>query len=471
MGIFKAPKIPNGGETSNWNLIDWDEVTRQVCALQTRIVKAMKKEDWKKVRSLQRLLVNSTAAKLLAVRQVTSNRGKNTPGVDGITWSTPSVKYAAALDLCPKGYRAKPLRRVYIPTGGGKYRMLGIPTMRDRAMQALYKLALDPLAEYVADKNSYGFRKYRSVADAIAQCFFVLSHKGSARYVLEGDIRSCFDEICHTWLAEHIPTDTNVLKAWLESGARHNGEFLDTTEGTPQGGIISPTLGNMVLDGMERMLKTHFSKGCKTYQRKYKIHFVRYADDFIITGVTKDILEPEVLPLLKEFLAERGLTLSDKKTKITHITDGFDFLGFHLQKYHGKLIITPANASVKKLLDNVRHLIKTHKTVKAGTLIDLLNPVIRGWAYGYRHVVSSKIFHTIDHQIWKSVWKWARRRHPKKKNPWIADKYFMKVKGKRWLFSDGKGKSLFRMSSVPIQRHVKIKGEFNPYDPVLGTVS
>jgi len=240
MEIFKEPKTTNGGETSSWNLIDWDEVARQVCNLQTRIVKAIKKEDWKLVRSLQRLLTESTAAKLLAVRQVTSNRGKRTPGVDGVTWPTPSSKYAAAISISPKGYHARPLRRVYIPKGGGKYRTLGIPTMFDRAMQALYRLALDPLAEYFADKHSYGFRKYRSVADGIAQCFTVLSRKGSARYILEGDIRSCFDEICHTWLRKHIPTDTSILKEWLESGALHNGEFLDTTEGTPQGGIITP---------------------------------------------------------------------------------------------------------------------------------------------------------------------------------------------------------------------------------------
>jgi RNA-directed DNA polymerase len=192
MGIFKT-KTTNGGKTSNWNLIDWNEVTRQVCELQTRIVKAMKQEDWKQVRSLQRLLTHSTAAKLLAVRQVTSNHGKRTPGVDGVVWNTPQAKYAAAETLTPKGYGAKPLRRVFIPKGGGKYRPLGIPTMFDRAMQALYKLALEPLAEYLADPNSYGFRTYRSVADAIAQCFIILGRRGSAEFILEADIAGCFD--------------------------------------------------------------------------------------------------------------------------------------------------------------------------------------------------------------------------------------------------------------------------------------
>jgi len=465
MGLFKEPKTTNGGKTSNWNLINWNEVTRQVCDQQTRIVKAMKKGDWKRVRSLQRLLTHSTAAKLLAVRQVTSNRGKRTPGVDGIIWNTPQAKYAAAESLTPKRYTAKPLRRVFIPKGGGKYRPLGIPTMFDRAVQALYKLALDPLAEYLADPNSYGFRKYRSVADAIAHCFIILSRKGSAQWILEGDIASCFDGISHTWLREHIPTDTKVLKEWLESGVLHDRVFQDTTAGTPQGGIISPTLCNMVLDGIEQLLDDYCLRQGKSYRKRYKIRFVRYADDFIITSSSREVLEQEVKPLIEQFLVERGLRLSEKKTKVTRIQEGFDFLGFHLQRYRRKLVITPSKSAIREVKSKIRHILATHKGASATTLLKRLNPVIRGWAYVYRHVVSKKIFRRIDRYIGQRLWYWVRRRHRNKSRPWILKTYFLSVKDKPWLFSDGKGTTIFQMTKVPIRRHVKIRGAFNPYDP------
>jgi len=399
MGIFNVSKTTNGGKTSNWNLIDWNEVTRQVCDLQTRIVKAMQKEDWKLVRSLQRLLTHSTAGKLLAVRQVTSNRGKRTPGVDGVVWNTPQAKYAAAESLTPKEYTAKPLRRVFIPKGGGKYRPLGIPTMFDRAVQALYKLALDPLAEYVADPNSYGFRKYRSVADAIAQCFIILGRTGSAQFILEADIAGCFDGISHTWLREHIPTDTKVLQEWLEAGVISDGVFQDTTEGTPQGGIVSVTLCNMVLDGIEGLLEEYCRSKGKSYRTRYTIHFVRYADDFIITSSSKDVLEQEVKPRIEAFLAERGLQLSEKKTKLTRIQDGFDFLGFHLQRYRRKLSITPSKSAIRRVKREISHIIATHKGASVTILLKRLNPVIRGWAYFYRHVVSKKYFRLIGQHI------------------------------------------------------------------------
>jgi RNA-directed DNA polymerase len=462
MGILK--EMPNDSRTSTWNRIDWQAVTRQVCALQARLVKAVKKEQWGSVRSLQRLLIQSMAAKLLAVRQVTSNHGKRTAGVDGILWNTPEAKYAAAQALSPRGYHAKPLRRVWIPKHDGTRRPLGIPTMRDRAMQALYRLALDPIAECQADPHSYGFRKGRSVSDAIAQCFTVLSHKGSAQWVLEGDIKRCFDNISHDWLITHIPLESPVLHEWLRAGVIEDGVWSTTLEGTPQGGIISPTLCNMVLDGIQQRLEDHFSHQGTAIQRTVKIHFVRYADDFIITGRTKAILEEEVKPLLEAFLAERGLNLSPSKTQITHIDEGFEFLGFHLQKSQNKLIIRPSKASVNALLRHIRHLIHSHKAVTARTLIDILNPVIRGWAQVYRHVVSSKTFQYIDGQIWESLWKWARRRHRQQSRTWIAEKYFMKVKGRRWLFSDGQGRTLFRMKDVPIRRHCKVKSAYNPYD-------
>ncbi len=464
MGLFKEKKT-NGGKTSRWNLINWQEVIRQVCDQQTRLVKAMKMGDWRMVRSLQRLLTHSTAAKWLAVRQVTSNRGKRTPGVDGVVWNTPQAKYAAAESLSPKGYHAKPLRRVFIPKGNGKVRPLGIPTMFDRAMQALYKLALDPLAEYLADPNSYGFRKYRSVADAMAHCFTILARKGSAEWILEGDITSCFDEISHEWLREHIPTETKVLQEWLESGVFHDGVWQDTTAGTPQGGIISPTLCNLVLDGIEQRIADYCLTQGKTYRKRAKIRFVRYADDFIITSSRREVLEQEVKPLIEQFLAERGLRLSDKKTKLTRIQDGFDFLGFHLQKFRGRLLITPSKSAIREVKGTIRHLMKTHTGASTTTLLKRLNPVIRGWAYAYRYVVSKQTFRRIDHYVRQRLWHWARRRHRNKSRAWVERKYFRQVEGDSRLFSDGKGHTIFRMVKVVIRRHPKIKGDFNPYDP------
>ena len=463
MALFNEKS--NGGKTSNWNLIDWHEVTRQVCALQTRLVKAMKQEDWKQVRSLQRLLTHSTAAKLLAVRQVTSNRGKRTPGVDGMLWNTPQAKWAAADTLTSKGYHAKPLRRVFIPKGHGKFRPLGIPTMFDRAMQALYKLALDPLAECLADPNSYGFRKYRSVADALTHCFLILGRKGSAEWILEGDITSCFDEISHAWLREHIPTETQVLQAWLESGVLQDGVLLDTTAGTPQGGIISPTLCNMVLDGIDPLLEHYCRTQGKTYRKTHRIRFVRYADDFIITGDTREVLEHEIKPLLEQFLTARGLRLSETKTRLTRIHDGFDFLGFHLQKFRGTLLITPSRSAIREVKEKIRHIMKTHKGASATALVKRLNPVIRGWASAYRHVVSKAIFRKLDHYVQQRLWRWARRRHRNKSRTWVTRTYFRQGEGQSGPFSDGKGQTIFRMAAVTIRRHAKIKGAFNPYDP------
>jgi RNA-directed DNA polymerase len=432
--------------------------------IQTRLVKALEQGHLGQAKRLQRLLVNSTAAKFLAVRQVVSNRGKNTPGIDGVVWKTPQAKYDAAMKLTAKGYSALPLRRVYIPKANGSRRKLGIPTMHDRAMQALYALALVPIAETLADPNSYGFRKERSVADAIAQCFCVLAKKNQAVWVLEGDIHACFDEISHEWVVEHVPLPHHVLEKWLKSGVLDGGTLEETTEGTPQGGIISPVISNLVLDGLETELNDVFAQ---TRRDRYtnKVYLIRYADDFIITGVSKELLEEEVKPLVKDFLAERGLTLSESKTRIVHINEGFDFLGFHLCKYDGKLLITPSKKSVKHILTTIRTRIKQAWSWSAERLIDELNRIIRGWANVYRHVVSKETFSYIDSETWKCLWKWARRRHGKKTAAWRRKRYFTTDKG-CWGFCDLKaGKTLLDMVSVPIRRHIKIRREANPYDP------
>jgi RNA-directed DNA polymerase len=226
--------------STDWQAIHWLKVHREVRRLQARIVKATREGKWSKVKALQHLLTHSFSGKALAVRRVTENPGKNTPGVDRATWNSSKAKTRAIPTLRRRGYRSQPLRRVYIPKSNGKRRPLGIPTMKDRAMQALYKLALDPIAETTGDGNSYGFRPERSTADALQQCFIVLSRQTSPPWVLEGDIQSCFDRISHEWLLAHVPMDKVILRQWLKAGYLEKQAFYVTEEGTPQGGVITP---------------------------------------------------------------------------------------------------------------------------------------------------------------------------------------------------------------------------------------
>jgi RNA-directed DNA polymerase len=262
--------------------------------------------------------------------------------------------------------------------------------MKDRAMQALYLLALEPLAEMTADPHSYGFRKERCCQDAIQQCHTVLSHGYSPQWVLEGDIKGCFDHISHEWLLANIPTDKRVLKKWLKCGVIFKGELYRTEEGTMQGGIISPTLANMTLDGIQPILAQKYKRICRKGKHySPMVNLVRYADDFIITSAEKEVLEREIKPMLVEFLAERGLELSEEKTVIIHIDDGFDFLGFNIRKFKGVLLTQPSKKCVKKFLDRIRYTIDSNKSCRQETLIRLLNPKITGWANYYRCGASS----------------------------------------------------------------------------------
>lgn len=457
-----------------WQFINWNKVYKEVKSLQQRIVKAVKEGRYNKVNSLQWLLTHSFSAKLLAVKRVTENTGKFTAGVDSITWNTPSQKLSAARLLVRKGYQAKPLRRVYIPKKNGKKRPLGIPTMYDRAMQALYLLALDPVSETTADNCSYGFRPKRSCADAIARCFIHLSRANSATWILEGDIKGCFDHISHQWLLENIPVDNMVLNQWLSAGFIDNKTLFPTKEGTPQGGIISPTLANMVLDGMEQVI--YNATGVTTrdngwqHINKHKIHMVRYADDFIITGSSKEILETTVLPVIRQFLENRGLQLSEEKTMITSIHEGFNFLGQNVRKYdNGKLLIKPSKDSFKSITTKIKEVVRKNRATSPEKLIQQLNPIIRGWCNYHRHICVNKHFSKLDMRAWNTLWRWAVKRHPNKGGVWIKNKYFRSDATSNWVFSGmdkgGKSHNLVKACQIKVIRHRLINGNANPYDP------
>jgi len=436
-----------------------------------RIAEAVGEKRWGKVAFLQRTLTRSLPARLWAVRRVVSNQGKRTPGIDRVIWKMPRQKMQAARSLRRRGYRPLPLRRIYIPKRNGKRRPLGIPTMKDRAMQGLYLLALNPVAETQADPNSYGFRPRRSVADALGQCFIALAKEDSPQWVLEGDIESCFDCISHRWLLENVRMDGEILRKWLKAGYMEDTILYPTEEGTPQGGIISPVLANLALDGLETVAFQADSR--RQGNLRPKINVVRYADDFIITGRSPEQLEKRVLPAIEAFLGERGLRLSKEKTKVTQIEVGFDFLGASVRKYGRKLLIKPSRRNVLSLLGELRDLVRTRKAATALDLIRQLNSKLRGWANSQSHLVASRAFRHVDRCIFKTLWQWAQRRHPTKRKGWVRQRYFRTGSSQEWIFSaptrnrDGTWGylDLFRASSVPIRRHVKIRAEATEFDP------
>jgi RNA-directed DNA polymerase len=368
--------------------------------------------------------------------------------------------------------------------------------MQDRAMQALYLMALEPVTETKADGNSYGFRRCRSTADAIDALHRVLSRKCSPQWILEGDIKGCFDHIDHEWLRNNVQIDSEILDKWLTCGVIFNKVLTPTKEGTPQGGIISPTLANATLDGMEKLVN-------ETYRNKFvgkgkvdcpKVNLIRYADDFVVTAGNRETLE-EVKHLLTDFLAQRGLALSEEKTLITHISEGFDFLGFNVRKYngstkpvviersrnvaehsrsttnHGKLLIKPSTKSQKKILEKLHEAIFSNKSASQCLLIEILNPIIIGWGNYFRHVVSKEVFAKIDHLLVGQLKRWAFRRHNNKSWDWTINKYFKSENNRKWVFQDAftindktKVFTLKKLADIPIVRHVKIKKEANPFD-------
>lgn len=452
-----AHKSENLGDGSDsWETIDWEKAEAYVSRLQYRISKAQKQCRTNLVKRLQYLLTNSFYAKALAVKKATAAKGRHTAGTDGEIWSTPKAKMDAVKRLNAGRYRARPLKRVYIPKRNGKLRPLSIPTMYDRAMQTLYLMALDPVQEAAADPNSYGFRKGRCCQDAREQLFILLSKKTSPQWILEGDIKGCFDHISHGWLMKNIPMDKTVLKRFLKAGFVYRERLFPNEEGTPQGGAISPTLANMTLNGMESLIREHFGKGSM-------VNLVRYADDFVVTAPTKEKAE-EAKSILIPFLAERGLELSEEKTKAVHISEGFDFLGWNFRKYrNGVLLIKPSKESVKAVMEKVKDAILTKgKALSQDDIIDRLNPILRGWTNYHRSSVAKRTFGWVDTYMFRTLMRWALRRHPGKGKRWAADRYWHRKDTRKWVFCTDE-RELLDVQNVKIRRHIKARSDMNPY--------
>ena len=437
-----------------WNKTPLKKAHAFIKRLQTRIAKAVKEGKYRLAKRLQYLLVNSFYAKLLAVKRVTTNRGRRSAGVDGVKWTTPQEKMRAVLRLTGKGYRASPLRRIFIPKPhSGKFRPLSIPTMFDRAMQALYALALIPWAEVTADRTSFGFRMKRNAQDAAVYSFQCLSRKDSAQWILEGDITGCFDNFTHSWLLDNIPLDTRVLNQFLSAGFIYDGILYRNTSGTPQGGLISPLLANMALDGMERALKEHFPGK--------KVHLIRFADDFLVTAESQEEAG-RCKEVIIDFLKERGLELSEEKTRIVHIDDGFDFLGWEFRKFKGKLIIKPSRKAIAAITEKLSDIIKSAKAWSQDELIRNLNPVIRGWAMYHRSVSSSVIFGKLDWILGGMLWTWAKRRHNNKGKGWIARKYWQPTLNRKQVFRTGT-QTLVNFTDTKIRYRKFLRLDANPF--------
>jgi RNA-directed DNA polymerase len=425
-------------------------------------------------------MLRSYSNRLVSVRRVTQlNAGKNTPGVDKLVIKTPAAR-GRMVDILAHYtlWKAKPARRIYIPKANGKQRPLGIPVVVDRCIQAMVKNALEPFWEAKFEGGSYGFRPGRSCHDAIERIYALATPNKAKKWVLDADIQGAFDNISHAYLLKAIGQvpGRELIKQWLKAGYVEKEVFHATERGTPQGGVISPLLANIALHGMEEALGITFNHWGRLLG---KCAVVRYADDFVCFCKTKEDAE-RVQGILVEWLKERGLTLSPEKTKIVHLTEGFEFLGFHIRHYPApltsrtgwKLLIKPSKKSAQKVRDHLREEWDKARGKPVSAALTRLNPIIRGWANYFRTGVAKRVFNTLDRWMSYRAYLYAKRTHPRKPDYWRKRKYWGKLNVSRadhWVFGDKQtGQMLLKFSWFPIERHTQVKGTASPDDPRLG---
>lgn len=468
----KVVKSQDNKSDLTYQDIDWARCNAQLLKKQSDILMAFRGKNEKLVQILQNELIQSFSARALAVRKVTTNSGKITPGIDSVIWDDNHSKMRAIQslkDISP--YKATPVKRVYIPKSDGTQRPLGIPTMRDRAIQTLWIFALDPIAEEVSDPRSYGFRKFRGVHDCSTYLKLVLgSYTNTRKYVLDADVSKFFDSVSHQWLLEHIPMDSRFLKEFLKAGFLEKGSYHDTVDGFPQGGSISPVVARMVLDGIETELGEDF-------------RVVRYADDFVVLGKTESQLKTTAMSIIRRFLELRGLKLNERKTKICSIKDGFDFLGLRFREYEdparakgvkkGIFLVKPTDKKIIEFKGKLSKVIEDHQHKPIALMIVSLNRMLKGWSEHYRVVSSSRAFNTIGHHLFKKLWKFLKKRYPKTPRREIVKRHFTRMGNDKWVFCDVPSRdgfqtdkiTLFQIGNVRMKRHLLCTGG-NPYDPL-----
>ena len=487
----------NGSEKqTDWNAVNWRRAHRLVRNLRQRIFRASKNGDLKKVASLQKLMLRSQSNVLVSVRRVTQvNRGKHTAGVDGVVVKTPKARGKLVDELSQlTPWQSQPARRVYIPKANGKLRPLGIPVIRDRCLQAMVKNALEPFWEARFEGISYGFRPGRSCHDAISKIYLLAQPHKRKRWVVDADIKGAFDNISHDYLLQTIGQfpARELIKQWLKAGYLDGADFQTTEAGTPQGGVISPLLANIALHGIEEALTVYktlpngktvvASEGIKrnTIGRTVgQLAVVRYADDFVVFCETKEAAE-QVIETLRQWLQQRGLELSSEKTRIVHLTEGFDFLGFNVRLYATpqttrtgwKLLIKPSRASVTKIREKLRKVWFSLNGQNAQAVVKSFKPIVRGWANYFRISVASQTFHKLDNWMFKRAVRYARRNHPKKPAYWMKERYFGALNPlypkNSWVFGDKEsGMHVLKFQWFKIERHILVKETASPDDASL----